>query len=154
MSSVASNFVHAAKDTVGFQGSVQHNLHLASPAYLAAIAYILMALVVFAVPFDTYGVPDSMSYHKGTNRAMFVLSLAIPMVLSIFSINCMAINSGKWCKSWAWAQGILVACCQCFYMDDFRPRQEERSQVEKTIHTNKWLGPVGFKTIFRVPPTK
>lgn len=108
MSDAAANIFQSANRSLGFQGSVQNKMHLSSPAYLAAVSYILMALVVFSVPFDTYGVKGSESYHKLSNRTIFLLSLAVPMVLSVFSINCMAINSGKWCKSWAWVQGIMV----------------------------------------------
>lgn len=93
-------------DTIG---SVQRKMHLTSPAYLAAVAYIFMAIVVFSVPFDTYGEVTSDSYHKLSNRVMFVISLVIPMILSVFSINCMASESGKWCTSWSWVQALLVA---------------------------------------------
>lgn len=98
----------SANRAFGFDGTMQHKMHLASPAYLAAVSYILMALVVFAVPFDAYGEVGSESYRKLPNRILFVVSLAIPMALSVFSINCMASDSGKWCTSWSWVQAVFV----------------------------------------------
>ncbi len=103
---------------------------LSSAAYLAAVSYILMALVIFAIPFDT---PEA-SYHNLSNRIVFVLTLVIPMSLSVFSINCMSINSGKWCTSWAWVQAVMVAVWVAVFVWMILSHVKRQPQTER-----KWL---------------
>lgn len=86
------------------------NVKLSSQAYVAAIAYIVMAVVIL-LPFNVSPALDSeiastiSQRYVFTERLVLVLLMLIPMGLSIYSINCFVV--GK-CLVWSWIHAILV----------------------------------------------
>lgn len=86
------------------------NVKLSYQAYVAAIAYIIMAVVIL-LPFNVSPALDSdissilSERYVFTERLILVLLMLIPMGLSIYSINCFVV--GK-CLVWSWIHAILV----------------------------------------------
>ena len=86
------------------------NVKLSSQAYVTAIAYIVMAVVIL-LPFNVSPALDSeiastiSQRYVFTERLVLVLLMLIPMGLSIYSINCFVV--GK-CLVWSWIHAILV----------------------------------------------
>ena len=83
--------------------------NLYTPAVIAAVAYIIMALVVI-LPFD-YPLYDEVTdkevvlKYDFTQRLIILLLSAIPVVLSIYSINCMM---GGQCVVWSYVVAIVT----------------------------------------------
>lgn len=84
-------------------------MSLYTPAVMAAVAYIIMALVII-LPFD-YPVYDASSdteiilKYDFTQRLIILLLSAIPIALSVYTINCMM--GGK-CVVWSYVVAIVT----------------------------------------------
>jgi hypothetical protein len=82
--------------------------NLSTPAILAFIGYIVLALVVI-LPFK-YPVVDQNTgeeyvvKYDFANRLVVLLVMAIPIALSVYSINCMMV--GK-CMIWSYIVAII-----------------------------------------------
>jgi hypothetical protein len=79
---------------------------LSKPAFIAAVAYMIMALVIL-LPFDLSKVDETQS--KGyvfTERLFMLILLVIPVGLSVYSINCYVVGN---CVTWSYINAILVA---------------------------------------------
>ena len=82
-------------------------MKLERPTYIAAIAYAVMACVILSPlnigEYDTK-MQQTGRYNLGY-RLMLVLVLAIPVFLSLYSINCMV--RGR-CVLWSYANSAAV----------------------------------------------
>lgn len=83
--------------------------NLSRPAYLAAVAYMIMALVIL-LPFNVNsGIqPELRELSSGyvfTQRLFIVLLMLIPIGLSVYSLNCFVV--GK-CVTWSYINAILI----------------------------------------------
>ena len=83
-------------------------LHLTIPAIIAFIGYIILALVII-LPFKYPVVDDNgeeyvVDYDFAT-RLIILLILAIPIALSVYSINCLM--SGQ-CVVWSYIVALIV----------------------------------------------
>jgi len=76
-------------------------MDLSRPAFLAAVSYVIMAFAII-MPFN---IGDGYSYSFGY-RFLLLLILLIPILLSIYSVNCMYV--GK-CYIWSWINSIAIA---------------------------------------------
>lgn len=83
-------------------------LQLTYPAIVAFIGYIILALVVI-LPFK-YPVVDEetgneyvVDYDFSTRLVVLIL-MAIPVALSVYSINCMMVGN---CRIWSWIVAIV-----------------------------------------------
>jgi len=83
--------------------------NLYTPAVIAAVAYIIMALVIilpFDVPmYDEATDQDIVIKYDFTQRLIILLLSAIPVVLSVYSINCMM---GGQCVVWSYVVAIVT----------------------------------------------
>jgi len=76
-------------------------IDLSRPAFLAAVSYIIMAFTI-VMPFNIGdGVQYSFNY-----RFLLLLIMFIPIVLSVYSVNCMYV--GK-CFVWSWVNAVVIA---------------------------------------------
>jgi len=82
--------------------------NLTYPAIVAFIGYIILALVVI-LPFK-YPVVDEetgneyvVDYDFSTRLIVLIL-MAIPVALSVYSINCMMVGD---CRIWSWIVAIV-----------------------------------------------
>lgn len=78
-------------------------LILTKPAILAAIAYFIMALVIL-LPFNNKNITNTPTYDL-KYRSLLLLLMLIPILLSIYSINCFVV--GK-CYVWSWVNAIVL----------------------------------------------
>ena len=84
-------------------------MNLYTPAVMAAVAYIILALVII-LPFD-YPVYDAATdseivlKYDFTQRLIILLLSAIPIALSVYTINCMM--GGK-CVVWSYVVAIVT----------------------------------------------
>ena len=76
-------------------------MNISRPAFLAAISYIIMAFTII-LPFN---IGDQVPYSFGY-RFLLLLIVLIPILLSIYSVNCMYV--GK-CYVWSWVNGVVIA---------------------------------------------
>ncbi len=113
---------------------------ISSQAYVAAVAYIMLAAIILVVPFDAppeqppppardegsaflmvtsakknaggEAAPATIDGRRFASRAVLVATMAIPLLLSAFSIHCMSAGgsgaSGT-CATWAWVQAVMAA---------------------------------------------
>lgn len=82
-------------------------MNLTKPALLAAVAYLVMALVIL-LPFNIGEYDPEYATTKKYNlgyRMLLLLVMVIPIALSIYSINCFIV--GK-CVVWGWINSIVV----------------------------------------------
>ncbi len=77
------------------------DIAVSKPAFLAAISYIIMAFTII-MPFN---IGDGMPYSFGY-RFLLLLIMLIPIVLSVYSVNCMFV--GK-CYLWSWVNAVAIA---------------------------------------------
>lgn len=80
--------------------------NLSKPAFIAAVAYMIMALVIL-LPFDLSKVDETQP--KGyvfTERLFMLILLLIPVGLSVYSINCYVVGN---CVTWSYINAIAVA---------------------------------------------
>jgi hypothetical protein len=81
-------------------------------AYLVALAYVVIALIVL-LPFDIgnlfdlemLGVRNEPNNYNLGVRLLLLLFILIPMALSVYSINCLIVGQ---CHLWAWIQTVLI----------------------------------------------
>lgn len=80
--------------------------NLSKPAFLAAVAYMIMALVIL-LPFDLSRVDETQpKKYVLTERLFMLLLLVIPVGLSVYSINCYVVGN---CVTWSYINAIMVA---------------------------------------------
>lgn len=81
---------------------------LSRPAFLSAIAYLIMGFVII-LPFNLGESDPNYDINKGKYsfgyRLMLLLLMLIPIGLSIYSINCFV--KGK-CEIWAWINSVVI----------------------------------------------
>jgi hypothetical protein len=75
-------------------------MHLAKPAILATIAYLIMAFVII-LPFNV----DQQKYNF-KYRLLLLIIMLIPFGLSVYSINCFIV--GK-CTTWGWINAVAIS---------------------------------------------
>lgn len=84
-------------------------MNLYTPAVIAAVAYIILALIII-LPFD-YPVYDAATdtevvlKYDFTQRLIILLLSAIPIALSVYSINCMM---GGQCVVWSYVVAVVT----------------------------------------------
>jgi hypothetical protein len=54
--------------------------------------------------FDVGSVRNTPQYNLGL-RVILLLFLLLPMILSVYSINCMMVGG---CRTWSWIQTVLI----------------------------------------------
>lgn len=84
-------------------------INLSRPAYLAAVAYLIMAIIIL-LPFNINSAmgseeSDVTTSYKLTQRLHMLSLLIIPIGLSVYSINCYVV--GK-CVTWGYINAILI----------------------------------------------
>lgn len=85
-------------------------LNLSRPAYIAYVAYVVMALVIL-LPFNIKGTLDPndeleiSNKYVFTQRLILVLVMAVPFALSVYSINCFMVGN---CVAWSYLHAILA----------------------------------------------
>jgi len=98
-----NKIVKAASNTKSIIG-----FELTIPAVIAFVAYIILALVVilpfeFPVTDERTGQVTIVKYNLG-ERIIVLLLLAIPIALSVYSINCMMAGN---CLIWSYIVSII-----------------------------------------------
>jgi hypothetical protein len=83
--------------------------NLTRPAYIAAVAYLIMAVVIL-LPFNVSNTvqPEFQELSTGyvfTQRLFIVLLMLIPIALSVYSLNCFVV--GK-CLTWSYINAAIV----------------------------------------------
>lgn len=97
----ASPLLSSPKTIVGLQ--------LQAPAYVAAISYIILVIVIL-LPFEfpaydeITGEEYIVKYDLG-QRLIALLLMTIPIALSIYTINCMMTGN---CLLWSWVVAIVT----------------------------------------------
>jgi len=82
---------------------------LQAPAYVAAVAYLIMVITIL-MPFEfpaydeVTGEEYVVKYDFG-QRLIALLLMTIPIVLSIYTINCMITGD---CRMWSWVVSIVT----------------------------------------------
>lgn len=82
---------------------------LQAPAYVAAVAYLIMVITIL-MPFElpaydeVTGEEYVVKYDFG-QRLIALLLMTIPIVLSIYTINCMITGN---CRMWSWVVSIVT----------------------------------------------
>lgn len=82
---------------------------LSAPAYIAAIAYVIMVLTIL-LPFEFPSVDEVtgeeyiVKYDLG-QRLIALLLMTIPIALSIYTINCMVTGN---CMLWSYVVAIVT----------------------------------------------
>lgn len=94
------SFVRAStKPFLGFQ--------ITMPAIIAFVAYLVLAFVII-MPFDFPAVDDNgneyIVKYDLAQRLLILVLMAIPIALSIYTINCMMVGS---CTLWSYVTAIL-----------------------------------------------
>lgn len=85
-------------------------MKLTRPAYIAFVAYLLMAIVIL-LPFnikptlDPNNETEISTKYVFAQRLFLVLMMVIPFALSVYSINCFVV--GK-CWTWSYIHAVLV----------------------------------------------
>jgi uncharacterized membrane protein YdbT with pleckstrin-like domain len=87
---------------------------LTSPAVVALVGYILLALVVL-LPFRMYTYdPRSHAYVKSPyhfgERLLIVIILFFPFFLGVYSVNCMMVGD---CRLWSWIVAVATLLWAC-----------------------------------------
>lgn len=76
---------------------------LSTPAYVASFAYLVLLVIILLTP----GITAPAQPSNFGSRVMFVLFSLIPIVLSVYSINCFVVGG---CHVWSWLNvaGIVI----------------------------------------------
>lgn len=84
-------------------------MNLTKPAFLAAVSYLILGLaVLFPLNQTMCNTKDKEQYYMCdpfTMRVLTFIILLIPIILSVYSINCMMV--GK-CVIWSWVNAIAI----------------------------------------------
>lgn len=80
----------------------QTSLGLTTPALVATVAYLIVGLTIlfpfqFPLGNDSSGEIYVVSYTLG-QRVMMLISLTVPTILSVYSLNCMMVGN---CNVWS-----------------------------------------------------
>lgn len=91
-----------------YSGQMKEATGLSMPAIIAALGYFIVALVVI-LPFnigvtDDYGNEQVLEYNFA-QRFWILIMLTIPVILSVYSLNCMIMGQ---CVIWTNILSILV----------------------------------------------
>lgn len=86
-----------------------NKMHMYIPAIIALVAYLILALVII-LPFD-YPVKNEngrtyVVKYNFWQRLLTIILLAIPVMLSIYTINCLV---GGNCIVWSYTVSIITA---------------------------------------------
>lgn len=112
---------------------------LTKPAVIAAIAYVILGLMVL-LPFNTTWtvvqeeslnskpliVEQSQSFGY---RLLLLLIMLIPIVLSIYSINCMMIGN---CVVWSYVQAIVIVIWVLMFMTATFMSKESQLEIAQS----------------------
>ena len=113
--------------------------NLSRPAYLAAIAYMIMALVIL-LPFNVSSgmqseLQELSSGYVFTQRLFIVVLMLIPICLSIYSINCFVV--GK-CVTWGYIHAsVIIAWVLLFVIGAVLSSQVQADVAEAFVGTYK-----------------
>jgi hypothetical protein len=77
-------------------------MDLSNQAIAALTGYVLVAIAIF-IPIKS-DPKNPESYNVG-NRLLVLLTMLIPAVLSVYTINCLVQGS---CEIWSWINAVLV----------------------------------------------
>jgi hypothetical protein len=86
-------------------------MDLATPTYIASVAYLVLVLVIIFAPASTLmhvnGADDAIDQRPSTlsSKLISVVLLFIPIALSIYSINCYVVGG---CVVWSWINAISI----------------------------------------------
>jgi len=83
------------------------NLQIQKPTIIAGIAYLILAIVIL-MPFQIGDYDKSYESSKKFDlgyRVLLLLILAIPIGLSLYTINCMV--AGR-CLTWSYINAIII----------------------------------------------
>ena len=81
-------------------------MHLSTPAYVAAIAYLVLVIIILFSPSsvvmqgETPNKPPTLS-----DKIINVILMLIPVVLSVYSINCFIVGG---CVVWGWINAVFI----------------------------------------------
>jgi hypothetical protein len=111
---------------------ITDGFRLTPPAIVTLIGYLLLVVVVL-VPFDMFvWDADRSTYvrykYNLVQRLLLLLLLAFPLILTVYSVNCLVV--GK-CLAWSWivalvtiiwAVAVVIAAVmnKAFYLDDIQ----------------------------------
>jgi len=85
-------------------------MKLTRPAYIAFVAYVMMALVIL-LPFNIKATLDPnnetniSTQYVFSQRLFLVIMMVLPFAVSVYSINCFVV--GK-CWTWSYVHAVLV----------------------------------------------
>jgi ABC-type transport system involved in Fe-S cluster assembly fused permease/ATPase subunit len=107
---------------------------LQAPAYVAAIAYIVMVITLL-LPFEFPTVDEVtgeeyvVKYDFG-QRVIALLLMTIPIVLSIYTINCMITGN---CRVWSWVVAAVTVLWVAVFVITavvytFNSKREQKAQ--------------------------
>lgn len=81
-------------------------MDLTNPAYIAAVAYLVLIIVIIFTPASTVMVgTDETKPQTVSQKIVSVILLLIPIALSIYSINCFVVGG---CVVWSWINAVSV----------------------------------------------
>ena len=81
-------------------------MHLSKPAYIAAVSYLVLVLVILFSPASAWMQGDDVQKPPSfANKLWSILFMLIPIALSIYSINCFVVGG---CVVWSWINAISV----------------------------------------------
>lgn len=98
------------------------------PALIASISYLILGLIIL-LPFGNTYITDP-SQPKPQNplgyRLLLLITMLIPIALSIYSINCMMVGR---CVIWSYVQAIAIALWVILFVTATLISSENQNQV-------------------------
>lgn len=99
----------SSKATTSLVPKTFFGLELTTPALIAAIAYLVLAItIIMPLEFPIYDAEtdqDIIVKYDFGQRLIVLLIMSIPYVLSVYTINCMMTGQ---CTVWSWVVTILT----------------------------------------------
>jgi hypothetical protein len=81
-------------------------MELSKPAYIAAVAYLILVIVILFTP-ASYAIEgtETEKPQSFSNKLVSIILLLIPIALSIYSMNCFVVGG---CVVWSWINAVSV----------------------------------------------
>jgi hypothetical protein len=81
-------------------------MELSKPAYIAAVAYLILVIVILFTP-ASYAMQgtETEKPQSFASKVVSIILLLIPVALSIYSINCFVVGG---CVVWSWINAVSV----------------------------------------------
>ena len=71
--------------------------------------FVGLVAVAVLLPIKGSKDPKNQPEYNLADRLLVILAMLIPMVLSVYTINCLVVgSSGLWCDKWSWLNAALV----------------------------------------------